>query len=287
MLDHRLETFLTLCRTMHYTRAAEALCITQPAVTQHIQFLEKRYGCRLFRYQGKSLHLTEEGKRLRRMALSLSYNSRRMEEAMQTPIPARIHAGATKSIGEFVIAPLISKFLRLHPEMGFSLEVNNTQALLHALDEGRLDFALIEGFFDKEKYGCRLLRQEAFFGICPPQHPFAGQAVPLSALLRETLIVREAGSGTRAIFESVLHEQNHTLHSFPRLIEISNFAVLKTLVAEGLGISFVYAPVAEREIAAGSLASFTLEHTDIRREFNFVYLHDNLFQALWQSCVGE
>ena len=61
MLDYRLQTFLTLCETMHYTRAAERLCITQPAVTQHIHFLEQHYGCRLFVYQGKTLRLTEEG----------------------------------------------------------------------------------------------------------------------------------------------------------------------------------------------------------------------------------
>ena len=163
MLDYRLQTFLTLCETMHYTRAAERLCITQPAVTQHIHFLEQHYGCRLFVYQGKTLRLTEEGERLRRMAASLAYNSRKMDEAMNEPAPVRLCVGATKSIGEYVIAPLISQFVRQHPTTALSLAVDNTQVLLRALDQGELDFALVEGFFDKDKYGHRLLRQERFF----------------------------------------------------------------------------------------------------------------------------
>ena len=76
MLDFRLHTFLTLCETMNYTRAAERLCITQPAVSQHIHFLEAHYGCRLFTYQNKTLRLTPAGETLCGLAHSLAYNSR-------------------------------------------------------------------------------------------------------------------------------------------------------------------------------------------------------------------
>ena len=285
MLDYRLQTFLTLCETMHYTRAAERLCITQPAVTQHIHFLEQHYGCRLFDYQGKTLRLTPAGERLRRLAASLAYNSRKLEEVMSEEEPVRLHVGATKSIGEFVIAPLIRRFLRQNPAAALSLVVDNTQALLRALDQGELDFALVEGFFDKEKYGYRLLRQEQFFGICAPAHPFAGRTVALTDLFAQPLLVREPGSGTRAIFEGVLREHNYTLDSFSRVHEISDFTVLKALAADGLGISFVYAPVAAAECREGTLATFALEDIEIRREFNFVYLHDDLFLDIWQDCV--
>lgn len=285
MLDYRLQTFLVLCETMHYTRAAERLCITQPAVTQHIQFLEQHYGCRLFEYRGKCLRLTEQGKRLRQMAFSLSYNSRKMEEIMSATQPAHLRVGATKSIGEFVITPLISRFVREHPDTSLSLIVDNTQALLTAIDQGKLDFALVEGFFDKDKYGYRLLRVEQFFGICAPDHPFAGKEVEIEALFEQPLIVREDGSGTRAIFEDVLRDHNYTLDGFSRMIEMSDFSVLKALVMQNLGISFVYAPVAQQELNRGELASFTLRGLDIRREFNFVYLHDDLFLDIWADCM--
>ena len=78
MLDPRWNTFLVLCETMNYTRAAERLCLTQPAVTHHIHYLEDHYGCRLFSYEGKVLRLTEAGVKLREYTRSLAYNSRKV-----------------------------------------------------------------------------------------------------------------------------------------------------------------------------------------------------------------
>ena len=87
MLDPRWNTFLVLCETMNYTRAAERLCLTQPAVTHHIHHLEDHYGCRLFTYEGKVLRLTEAGLRLREYTRSLAYNSQKVEEAWRPPRP--------------------------------------------------------------------------------------------------------------------------------------------------------------------------------------------------------
>ena len=126
MLDPRLHTFLVLCETMNYTRAAQRLCITQPAVTHHIHVLEEHYGCRLFSYEGKTLRLTDAGLRLRELACSLAYNSRKIEEALAAPAPLSLRVGATKTIGEFVIAPLVERFLRRNPEAAISLMVDNT-----------------------------------------------------------------------------------------------------------------------------------------------------------------
>ena len=87
MLDPRWNTFLVLCETMNYTRAAEQLCLTQPAVTHHIHYLEDHYGCRLFSYEGKILRLTEAGMRLREFTRSMAYNSKKVEATMAAPAP--------------------------------------------------------------------------------------------------------------------------------------------------------------------------------------------------------
>lgn len=284
MLDTRLYTFLVLCETMNYTRAAERLCITQPAVTHHIHFLEEHYGCRLFSYEGKTLRLTEKGRRLRELARSLAYNSQKMEEVLAAPTLTPLRVGATKTIGEFVIGPLVTRFLRKHPETPFSLTVENTQVLLQALEEGQLDFVLVEGFFDRQRYDTRLYRREAFFGVCAPDHPLAGQVVPLEALFSERIIVREEGSGTRAIFEEVLHRQNRTLESFSNVVTISDFSTIKQLVMDHLGVSFLYAPVVERELAGGTLARFDLTEP-LSGAFHFVCLKDNLFAQDWADWL--
>lgn len=269
---------------MNYTRAAEKLCLTQPAVTHHIQYLEAHYGCKLFLYEGKVLRLTEAGRKLRDYTRSMAYNSARVEEAMAVPAPLSLHIGASRTIGEFVIAPLVERFLRTHPEASFSLQVDNTQVLLHALEAGQLDFALVEGFFDRSLYDATLWRREDFFGVCAPGHRLAGRTVPLEELTGERLLLREPGSGTRAVFEETLHRANRTLRGVST-VSISDFATLKALAADGLGVTFLYAPAAARELAAGTLARFDLAGLPMGGAFYFVCLKDNLFARSWMDWL--
>lgn len=285
MLDPRWNTFLVLCETMNYTRAAERLCLTQPAVTHHIHYLEEHYGCRLFSYEGKVLRLTEAGLRLREFTRSMAYNSQKIEEAMAEDAPISLRVGTSKTIGEYVVAPKVEHFLRAHPEANFSLLVDNTQVLLQALEEGQLDFVLVEGFFERSRYETQLFRREAFFGVCTPGHRLAGRSVPLDELYGERLILREVGSGTRAIFEDALRRLNCTLDSFESVVTISEFEAIKSLVADGLGISFLYAPVVEKELAQGKLARFELTDAPMSGAFYFACLKDNLFSGVWAEWL--
>lgn len=281
MLDPRWNTFLVLCETMNYTRAAERLCLTQPAVTHHIHYLEDHYGCRLFSYEGKVLRLTEAGVKLREYTRSLAYNSRKVEESMMAPKPLSLRIGASKTIGEFVIAPKVERFLRDYPEASFSLIVDNTQVLLRMLEAGKLDFVLVEGFFEASRYETTLYRKEEFFGICPPGHRFAGRAISLTELESERILIREPGSGTRAIFEEALRRENRTLKSYSNVATISDFSTIKSLVADGLGVSFLYAPAVSGELERGELVRFDLAGLPMSGAFSFVCLKDNLFAADW------
>ena len=287
MLDPRWDTFLAVCETMNYTRAAERLCLTQPAVTHHIHYLEDHYGCRLFSYEGKVLRLTEAGLRLLEFTRSMAYNSRKVENAMASPVPVSLRVGASKTIGEFIIAPKIERFLRAQPDASFSLMVDNTQVLLRELEAGRLDFVLVEGFFDRSRYDAQLCQREDFFGVCAPGHRLAGRSVPLDELVGERLILRESGSGTRAIFEEALHRQNYTLDSFSSVVTISDFSTIKSLVVDGLGVSFLYAPVVAQELKAGTLALFDLAEVPMSGAFYFVCLKDNLFAKSWVDWMHE
>lgn len=286
MMDPRWNTFLVLCETMNYTRAAERLCLTQPAVTHHIHYLEEYYGCRLFSYEGKVLRLTESGTKLREYTRSLAYNSQKAEEAMRAPAPISLRVGASKTIGEFVIAPKVEQFLREYPEASFTLMVDNTQVLLRALEAGKLDFVLLEGFFDRSKYETVLYRKAPFFGICSPTHPFAGRSVTLEELENERVLIREPGSGTRTIFEDALRRHNRTLRSFPKVATISEFSTIKSLVVDGLGVSFLYEPAVAKELEAGTLARFDLTETPMSGAFYFACLKDNLFASQWMDWMA-
>jgi DNA-binding transcriptional LysR family regulator len=268
VLDYRLKTFITLCETMHYHKTADILHMTQPAVSQHIRHLEKTYGCKLFVYNKKKLIKTEAGKRVEAYARSAFYNETLLKQALEQPRLIKLRIGATKTIGEFVINDQVAS-LAYREDIKLELTIDNTQNLLKMLEGGALDFALIEGYFDKSEYGYKLYKHEPFVGLCAAEHPFAGKSVSMEALLDAFLLVREKGSGTRAIFEQFLNERNYTLKQFRRSVSISSFKLIKEMLLRGDAITFAY-----EAISSGSqgLSTFKVENEDIKREFNYVYL---------------
>lgn len=267
-MDARYTTFLTLYEQMSYRRTAEALHLTQPAVTKQMQSLERELGQKLFCYDHRKLVRTPAAEIFAGYARSLRHNECLMLDALQTEKRRALRIGATKTIGDFVILPTIGDYLQT-TEGDLVLDVDNTEALLSRLDHGQLDLALIEGIFDKSRYAHRLLSHESFIGICPKDHPLAGRTVSFERLLDETIIVRESGSGTRNIFESELRQRGYSLSMFKRCIELGSFHLINRLIAEGLGISFAYKPVIANE---PGIASFQVEGFAIAHEFNIVTL---------------
>lgn len=279
MLDSRFESFLVLCETLSYTKTARLLFVTQPAITQHIQYLEKRYQTKLFAYTGKQLRLTDKGAELRRYVLEMKENLRQIERRMlsaETQMTFRI--GATKTIGEYVLPHFLKTYLEKNPDRDADLYVDNTQVLLAMLDAGKIDFALLEGFFDKSAYEYRLLKREEFVGVCSPESRLSGKKWSLDELLPERIIVREEGSGTREILERYLRQYSLGLASFAHESTISNFAAIKELVMDNAGITFLYRPVAEAELVDSRLKLLQIEDFDLKREFNFVLPKNSLFK---------
>ena len=268
MIDTRIETFLTLCRLMNYRKTAEALNMTQPAVTQHIHYLENLYHCKLFHYDRKTLHMTEEAKMLKIYAENVLYQEKKFKSALCEKNGIHLAIGATKTIGEYVNADHIASFLQ-SPQNHISVDVDNTENLLLSLQNGKIDFALIEGFFDRTQYASKLYRKEPFVGLCGAHHPLANQTISLEDIFKEHLILREVGSGTRNILEQLLAEHNHTITEFRKITTVSNFGLITALMEKGIGITFAYRAVGERN---PELAEFQVKDWNIAREFNYVYL---------------
>ncbi len=269
MLDYRLHTFLKVCDTMNYRISAEELSMTQPGVTQHIQFLEKKYGCKLFIYDKKRLSKTDQGKLLEQYARSACYNDDLMKEKLSAEGTSHIRIGATKTIGEYIVASSIQQMIREY-DGDVTFVVDNTEHLLHLIDHNNLDFALVEGFFNKEDYGHMLLKKDVFVGVCSKNHPFANKCITWEEAMLQTIILREKGSGTRAILEELLHSGNYTISGFKRRIYVSEFSMIKEIVKEQGGISFVYKSVADAHNE--DVAVFYVQSDSIVREFNYVFL---------------
>ena len=180
--------------------------------------------------------------------------------------------GATKTIGEFVIVPEIRAFLQA-PNHNLDLIIDNTENLLHMLEKSQIDFAVIEGVFDKSKYGYHLFKKEAFVGVCAKDHPFAGRTVTLEEVFREDIVVRESQSGTRMLLQNAITDRGFSLDSFHRCSSVNNFSVICDLIAINKAITFAYEPIAH---CRDDLATFMVEDMQIQGEFNFVYCNERV-----------
>ena len=282
-MDPKLHTFLTLCQTMNYRLAAERLHLSQPAVTKQIQSLEQALQTKLFLYDGHTLHKTEKCLLLERYAISQQYQFQELQLAIADKKRLKLRVGATKTIGDYVLIDAIKDYLR-DPGHELSLVVDNTKHLLQMLDENRLDFAVIEGTFSKTKYGSYLLRMEPFVGICAKDCPLSGKHLTIEDLLKETIIVREEGSGTRRIFEERLTASGYGLNDFCREVSISSFVSIKALVAVGVGISFLYRSVVAD---ADNIGTFTIEGITEPHPFHVVYTRNTNAQNYAEQFFGE
>lgn len=276
MLDYRIETFLALCDTMNYGRAAEATHVTQPAVTRHIQYLEEQYGCKLFNYEHRELTLTPQGEKLLSYARNVAYQERKLAESLSPSQGLHLRIGATRTVGDYAIGPHVARFLT-NLDNSVEVSVSNTRHLLGRIEKGRIDFAVVEGMFDRTRYASKLYSREPFSGICPKGHPFAGKTVDLADVLGECLVLREKGSGTREIFEQALAETSHGVSEFTRVVTTSSFPLISQLMLQLDAITFGYRILCRPD---GPLATFDVEGWNIVREFNYVFLDNGDAKAL-------
>lgn len=274
MLDHRLQTFLTLCETRNYTLTAQKLNLTQPAVTQHIKYLESNYHVELILQKGKHFALTEAGKALQHYALVLKANSDRINPLLQHIKNNKrvLRFGATLTIGEYTVPPILSKLFTEDQDIEISMVVENTQILQKMLWDGKIDFALLEGHFDKAQFESKLISNEPFIAVCSPQNKIADAELELEDVLNENLILREVGSGTRDILEQVLYNHNLSVNSFKRKIEVGNMNAIKRLCHENIGITFLYREAAHTELSQGYLKEIPIRYFNVFHPFCFVYL---------------
>ena len=288
MLDFRMDTFLALCRTMNYTRAAEELNITQPAVTQHIQYLQRHYGVKLFQYRDKHLFLTEAGAALRSAALTMEHDERELMEHLPLLQKGMQHLrlGATLTVGEYALPPHLGRYMNRHPDVALHLVVGSTRRLLEGLNRGELDAAVVEGYFAKREYDAIRWSMEPYVCVCAAGSALEGP-MELEDLFTQTLILRDPESGTREILERALLERNFQLSDFRRVVEINDLTVIKQLVEQNCGITFLYRRAVERELEEGQLRQVFLRGWEVQHEFTFLWRKGSVFEQNYRRLYAQ
>ncbi|MDO5602221.1 MAG: LysR family transcriptional regulator [Oscillospiraceae bacterium] len=279
MFDFRMETFLKVCETLHYTKAAQQLGLTQPAVSQHIHFLEDAYGVKLFTYRAKKLTLTAAGELLREYALTRRHDDAFLREKLAGAAAGRktLSFGATLTIAEFVLPKRLAAYLKEASPARLKLTVANTGRLLKQLDAGALDMALVEGYFSRQKYASLTYARERYIAVCAPQHPLSGRPAGLEELLPERLLLREKGSGTREILEKHLEACSLSIEDFAGVAEIGDIRTIKQLAMQNCGVCFLYEAAVRDELKAGLLKEIPLRGMSITHDFSFIWRKGSLY----------
>lgn len=272
MLDYRVETFLTVCQTRNYTRAAQMLNITQPAVSQHIKYLEEYFGVKLFDMKGKIIYLTSEGEEVYHLARIFNLNITKFREHLLTDTGSKeISVGATKTIGEFIMPPIIAAYVKEYPNRIMKMKVDSTSTLLEKVKYGELDFAFIEGPFDEKEFNVLEFMEERYIPVCSPEFKLAGSEVTIHELMSYPLILKEESRDGRSDIEQWLLQINHSINNFKVVHLVDSLLVVKEMVKNNIGISCLYETSVREELLNGSLVTIPIKNYDVKRKFKFVY----------------
>ncbi|HMQ29474.1 MAG TPA: LysR substrate-binding domain-containing protein [Chloroflexaceae bacterium] len=273
---HALRVFTALAEARSFSRAAEGLFISQPAVSKAIRELEEQLGLTLVDRSARPIALTAAGVVLLSHARRIFASERAAVQALadlRDLEAGSLTIGASSTVGIYLLPPLIAAFHRRYPGVRLTLDIGNTQQVVEHLHASPLDIAFVEGPVDDAEVVITPWREDELLVIAPPEHPLVGaEAVPLARLLEEPLVLREPGSGTREVIEIALRERDLA----PRVVlEIGSTEAIKRAVAAGLGLAIVSAATVGAELRSGQLASVRAPELVLRRQLS------------WLSVVGR
>ncbi len=283
MLDFRIGTFLKLCETKSYTNTAKILHITQPSVTQHIKYLQKRYQCKLFTYEGKTLRLTPEGEYLRRQAEAISKTSSKVMEDLKRMSCQQnvLRFGCPTALGDAVVPQIIGMMMADNKDLEIQFCTANTETLLKMLENGKVDFILADKRNAKQNFGTYNVGKSKFCGWASPDLATELYGLSLKRIFHEKLLLREEGSGSRAMLEQALADKNFSVADFYSVMECNSPSSIQALTAANAGITFALECCMKDAARQNLIQKLCLSDFSVESKLEFMYLKDSLCQ---ESC---
>ena len=290
MIDPKLYSLLKVYETGSFTRAAEELSLTQPAVSQHVHALEQSLGVRIFERSSNSLHVTREGELVIRCAkriAALYHNLEQDLKAERTRITS-LTVGITRTSESNLIAEALAKYINHDQSVSIKIISDTAEHLYSKLKNYELDFAIAEGRTSDPKLKYLLLDTDYLVLAVSPNHPLAKRGTATVAeLKREKLILRLPSSGTTNLFISTLESHNLRIDDFNVVMEIDNIATIKDLIRRDFGVSVLPRSVCLDEIRKKKIIVLPIEGLTMIRETNLVYLQDFERPELLHGIVQE
>lgn len=288
MADRRLQVFHAVAKHLSFTRAADALFMTQPAVTFQIKQLEEQYSTRLFERRHGSISLTPAGELVLAYAEKILALSDEMDirlSEMTGEMRGPLLVGASTTIAEFMLPRVLGEFNALYPQVRARLIVANSESIESRVAEHTIDIGLIEAPAKLNGLSSHVCCEDELRVICAPDYPLVGmEAVTPKALADYEFISREPGSGTREITDAYFRSHRVAPEELKTQMELGSPEALKGVVSTGLGFAIVSRAVVEKELQLGELVSIPL-NPPLTRSLYLIFPQDRFQSRLTATFI--
>ena len=289
MLDPKLDTLLLVGEKRNFTRAAQALSLTQPAVSHHISQLEQELGVRLFVRGNGDLMLTPEGETVLRYVRRMKALEKKMAEELQEAGRrlTRLRIGITHTAESSIVAEVLARYTNENPGISITIVTDNINNLYDMLENFELDLAVVEGRSTRPELSALMLDTDYLVCVLANTHPLSHSSmITLDEIRQEKLILRLPNSETRVRFESALAAIGESIADFQVILEVDNVATIKDLIRKNLGISILARSACMDELRKGKLTALPIENLSMTRETNLVYHRDFAHKETLQDILA-
>lgn len=274
MVDVKLLTLLKVYETGNYTRAAEKLSLTQPAVSQHIKQLERELDVMIFDRTGNKIRPTPEG----RLIIQYAERVASLYEALQQSLVDRKHVidrlrvGVTHTSESNIVSEVLAKYTEQNENIKITIQTDSISNLHDMLKNYKIDIAIVEGGVNDSSIHSIMLDTDCLVLAVSNDHPLAKKnIVTLDELRGERMILRLPNSGTRNLFAAHLESRGLSLDDFNVVLEVDNIATIKDLVRRNYGVSVLARSACMDELKKGKITVLPIENLSMVREVNILY----------------
>ena len=274
MADRRLQVFQTVARLLSFTKAAEELHMTQPAVTFQVRQLEEQFNTRLFDRTHNRISLTDAGKRVHECAERIFELYAEMDNSVREltgDISGVLILGASTTIAEYMLPVLLGDFKLKYPDITIRLKVANTDGIVSQVENNTIDLGVVEASVNNKNLVVEKCRTDHLVLIVPPGHELAKEeVVPIKRVADYPFICREEGSGTREVMIESMHDAGVSTSDLNIVMELGSLEAIKGAVESGMGVSILSNATIQKELKLGTLAAVQID-PPIDRPFSFVH----------------
>ena len=267
----QLNIFCKVIELKSFSKAGNAVHISQPTVSSHIKYLENFYGTKLIDRLSKEAVPTKAGELLFRYAKRIIALKNEAESAMaafQGNISGRLILGGSNIPGVYLLPRIVGAFKSIYPRVNISLIIRDTAEIINSVLDGEIDLGIVGAVSDDNNIFQEILIEDEMCLVIPANHPFHDQKrIKVSQLLAEPFIIREKGSGTLKSIQLSLKTHGYQIEKFNIVAEIGNTAAVIQGIKSGIGVSILSRIAVAEEIASGALKALTIEGIDLKRNF--------------------